>query len=119
MADLRKLTINNTRMKKMFLGLVLSLLLTGCSLLSLEEKTPGPITISTFTIESGDTGLILKNTVDSSFENILSTHPILETNIENGILTFTENIDSVPMTQAINLESFVEFLNIKNKDTRK
>lgn len=100
-------------MNKILLGLIVPLLLAGCSLLPATEKTPEPITLDTFTIESGDTGLILKNSVDTDFENILSTHPILEAKIENGILTFTENIDSVPMTQSVNLESFVEFLNKK------
>ena len=98
-------------MKKIFLAFA-PLLLVGCSLLPAnEEPTPTPITVDTFTIESGDTGLILKNTVDTNFENVLSTHPILEAKIEHGTLTFTENIDSVPMKQAVNLEAFVEFLN--------
>lgn len=103
-------------MKKIFLGLIFPLLLAGCSLLPAAEKTPEPITIDTFIIESGDTGLVLKNTVNTDFENVLSTHPILEATIEDGILTFTENIDSVPMTQAVNLDSFVEFLNTSKED---
>jgi hypothetical protein len=105
-------------MKKIFLGFIFPLLIAGCSLFSetpKEPTPPAPITIDTFLIESGDTGLVLKNSVDTDFENILSTHPILEAKIEKGILTFTENIDSVPMTQAVNLESFVEFLNKKNE----
>ena len=105
-------------MKKIFLALA-PFLLAGCSLFPTAEKTPDPITVDTFTIESGDTGLILKNSVDPSFENVLSTHPILEASIEDGILTFTENIDSVPMTQAVNLESFVEFLNTPKEEAQK
>lgn len=105
-------------MKKLLLALA-PLLLAGCSLLPTTKEIPTPITIDTFTIESGDTGLVLKNTVNTDFENILSTHPILEANIENGILTFTENIDSVPMTQAVNLDSFVEFLNTKKEEPKK
>lgn len=104
-------------MKKILLALA-PLLLAGCSLLPTTTETPTPITINTFTIESGDTGLVLKNTVDPDFENILSMHPILESNIEDGILTFTEDIDSVPMTQAVNLESFVEFLNTKKEEPK-
>jgi hypothetical protein len=106
-------------MKKILLSLIFPLLLAGCSLLPTAEKIPEPITVDTFTIESGDTGLVLKNTTNTDFENILSTHPILEANIENGILTFTENIDSVPMTQAVNLDSFVEFLNTKKEEPKK
>lgn len=103
-------------MKKILLAIA-PLLLAGCSLFPATEEIPAPITIDTFLIESGDTGLILKNSVDPNFENILSTHPIRQAEIKDGMLTFTENIDSVPRTQAINLESFVEFLN--KTDTRK
>lgn len=104
-------------MKRLLLALT-PLLLVGCTLLS-QEKAPEPITVDTFTIESGDTGLILKNTVDPNFENVLSTHPILEASIKDGILTFTENIDSVPITQAVNLDSFVKFLNTKKEEPQK
>ena len=98
-------------MKQFTLALVL-MLLVGCSFGEKEIPTETTAqTISAFSIESGDTGLILKNSNDESFENILSTHPILEADIEDGILTYTEFIDGVPMTRAINLEAFVQFLN--------
>ncbi len=97
-------------MKKLLLGLA-PFLLVGCSLFTSEEVVPEIPTLDSFTIESGDTGLVLYSSVDETFENVLSTHPILNANIENGILTFTEDIDSIPMTKTINLEAFVEFLN--------
>ena len=54
---------------------------------------------------------MLGKSLDDKFENVLSTHPIIESIVENGILTITEDIDGVPMTQAVNLEAFVKFLN--------
>ncbi len=97
-------------MKKLFLGLT-PFLLVGCSFLGGDKEIPQIPTIDSFTIESGDTGLTLHSSIDKNFENVLSTHPILESKIKNGILTFTENIDSVPMTRSINLKAFVDFLN--------
>lgn len=97
-------------MKKLLLGLT-PLLLVGCSLFTAEEDAAQIPTVESFVIESGDMGLILKSEVDGNFENVLSTHPIIDAGIEDGILTFTENIDGVPMTRAVNLEAFVKFLN--------
>ncbi len=97
-------------MKKILLALA-PLLLVGCSLFEDKTVPQAPSTVDSFIIESGDTGLILKNSVDPSFENVLSTHPILEASIEDGILTFTEDVDSMPMTRAVNLEAFSQFLN--------
>ncbi len=97
-------------MKKFLLGLA-PLLLVGCTLFAPEGEVAEIPTIDSFVIESGDTGLILKSSVDETFENVLSTHPIIESGIEEGVLTFTEDIDGVPMTRAVNLEAFVKFLN--------
>ena len=97
-------------MKKIILGLT-PLLLVGCSLFGAEEDVAIIPTVDSFVIESGDTGLILKSSIDENFENILSTHPIIDAGIEEGILTFTEDIDGVPMTRAVNLEAFAKFLN--------
>ena len=83
---------------------------SGCSWFGNTPVSPEK-TVESFVIESGDTGLVLKNTLDEDFENVLSTHPILEAEIENGVLTYTEYIDGVPMTSAINLDAFVQFLN--------
>ena len=97
-------------MKKILLGLA-PLLLVGCTLFAPEEEVVEIPTVDSFIIEAGDTGLIMTSSLDDKFENVLSTHPIIESIVENGILTFTEDIDGVPMTQAVNLEAFVKFLN--------
>ncbi len=96
-------------MKKLFLVFTFTLL-SGCSFMEKENPVVIPPSIESFTIQSGDTGLILKSTADDSFENILSTHPILDAEIKDGILTYTEDIDSVPMTRAVNLNAFLQFL---------
>lgn len=97
-------------MKKLLLALA-PLLLVGCTLFAPEEEVLQIPTVDSFMIHSGDTGLVLKSSVDKDFENVISTHPIIEAGIEDGMLTFTEDIDGVPMTRAVNLEAFVKFLN--------
>ncbi len=102
-------------MKKLLIGIA-PLFLVGCSFLPAEEKpnpveVVQPITVDSLMIHSGDTGLVLKSSVDKNFKNVISTHPIIEAEIKDGVLTYTEDIDSVPMTRAVNLEEFVNFLN--------
>lgn len=97
-------------MKKL-LSVFALMVLSGCSLISGDTTAPNEKTTESFVIESGDTGLVLKNTIDEEFEKVLSVHPILEAEIDDGILTYTEYVDGVPMTRVINLEAFVQFLN--------